>query len=188
VGEGWGEGLPPRTPAFAAPLIRRGACARTALCADLAADVGIDRTYASRLKRGMENPTVPLLERLAAALECDIGAFFVTPRAGEKFAAPAPEAGRRGLNRAGNYFSLSSLRSFRREGSAFRLIDWRDQPKKLLCLARYADAAYPTLRERREMLRCVIEFTSFVAMVALYIRIGTKTRLRFFVLSSYRKR
>jgi transcriptional regulator with XRE-family HTH domain len=57
---------------------------------NLAVDAGIDRTYASRLERGMENPTVAVLERLAAALECDIGAFFVTPRAGEKFPAPLP--------------------------------------------------------------------------------------------------
>ncbi len=33
-------------------------------------------------------PTVAVLERLAEALDSDIGAFFVTPRAGEKFPAP----------------------------------------------------------------------------------------------------
>lgn len=55
---------------------------------DLAVDASIDRTYVSRLERGMENPTVVVLERLAAALESDIGAFFVSPKLGEKFPAP----------------------------------------------------------------------------------------------------
>jgi transcriptional regulator with XRE-family HTH domain len=54
----------------------------------LAVDARIDRTYVSRLERGIENPTVAVLERLAAALESDIGVFFVTPKAGEKFPAP----------------------------------------------------------------------------------------------------
>lgn len=55
---------------------------------NLAVDVGIDRTYISRLERGIENPTVAVLERLAAALESDIGAFFVMPAADEDFPAP----------------------------------------------------------------------------------------------------
>lgn len=55
---------------------------------NLAVDASIDRTYVSRLERGIENPTVAVLERLAAALESDISAFFVTPRAGEKFPPP----------------------------------------------------------------------------------------------------
>lgn len=42
----------------------------------------------SRLERGIESPTVAVLERLAAALESDIGAFFVMPEAGEDFPAP----------------------------------------------------------------------------------------------------
>jgi transcriptional regulator with XRE-family HTH domain len=55
---------------------------------NLAVDARIDRTYVSRLERGIENPTVAVLERLAAALESDISAFFVLPKAGEKFPAP----------------------------------------------------------------------------------------------------
>jgi transcriptional regulator with XRE-family HTH domain len=35
----------------------------------LAVDAGIDRTYVSRLERGMENPTVGVLERLTQALD-----------------------------------------------------------------------------------------------------------------------
>ena len=54
----------------------------------LAVDAGIDRTYVSRLERGIENPTVAVLERLAAALESNIGALFVAPKAGERFPAP----------------------------------------------------------------------------------------------------
>jgi transcriptional regulator with XRE-family HTH domain len=34
----------------------------------LAVDAGIDRTYVSRLERGLENPTVTVLEKLARGL------------------------------------------------------------------------------------------------------------------------
>lgn len=56
----------------------------------LAVNASIDRTYVSRLERGIENPTVAVLERLAAALDSDIGAFFLSPKAGEKFPGPLP--------------------------------------------------------------------------------------------------
>jgi transcriptional regulator with XRE-family HTH domain len=52
----------------------------------LAADANIDRSYMSRLERGIENPTVALLERLADALGSNIVDFFVAPKPGE----PAP--------------------------------------------------------------------------------------------------
>jgi transcriptional regulator with XRE-family HTH domain len=55
---------------------------------NLAVDAGIDRTYVSRLERGIENPTVAVLERLAAALESDIAEFFAILKPGEKFPAP----------------------------------------------------------------------------------------------------
>jgi transcriptional regulator with XRE-family HTH domain len=35
----------------------------------LAVDAGIDRTYVSRLERGLENPTVAVLEKLTRAFE-----------------------------------------------------------------------------------------------------------------------
>ena len=54
----------------------------------LAVDAGIDRTYVSRLERGLENPTVAVLERVANALSAQITDFFVRPRAGEKFPDP----------------------------------------------------------------------------------------------------
>jgi transcriptional regulator with XRE-family HTH domain len=61
---------------------------------NLAVDAQIDRTYVSRLERGMENPTVAVLERLAEALECKIGDFFVIPAANEPFPKSLP-SGRR---------------------------------------------------------------------------------------------
>lgn len=54
----------------------------------LAVDAGIDRTYVSRLERGLENPTVAVLERVATALSAQITDFFVRPRTGEKFPEP----------------------------------------------------------------------------------------------------
>lgn len=59
----------------------------------LAVDAKIDRTYVSRLERGLENPTVAVLEKLAAALGAEIAQFFEKPRAGE--AAPQPLKGGR---------------------------------------------------------------------------------------------
>jgi transcriptional regulator with XRE-family HTH domain len=60
----------------------------------LAVDAEIDRTYVSRLERGLENPSVAVLERLAKALSANIEELFRVPRAGE--AAPRPlEGGRR---------------------------------------------------------------------------------------------
>jgi len=51
---------------------------------NLAVDAQIDRTYVSRLERGLENPTVAVLERLAEALNVKIEDFFTVPPTGEK--------------------------------------------------------------------------------------------------------
>ena len=59
----------------------------------LAVDAEIDRTYVSRLERGLENPTVAVLERLARALSANIEELFRVPRAGEP--APRPLKGGR---------------------------------------------------------------------------------------------
>jgi transcriptional regulator with XRE-family HTH domain len=59
----------------------------------LAVDAGIDRTYVSRLERGLENPTVAVLEKIARALSANIEELFKTPRAGEP--APRPLKGGR---------------------------------------------------------------------------------------------
>ena len=63
----------------------------------LAVDAEIDRTYVSRLERGLENPTVAVLERLARALSANIEELFKVPRAGEP--APRPLKGGRRPNR-----------------------------------------------------------------------------------------
>lgn len=51
---------------------------------NLAVDAAIDRTYVSRLERGLENPTVAVMERLAKALEVEIPAFFAEIPSGEE--------------------------------------------------------------------------------------------------------
>ncbi len=61
---------------------------------NLAVDAGIDRTYVSRLERGLENPTVNVLEQLAEALDTKIVEFFVIPAPGEPPPQPLP-GGRR---------------------------------------------------------------------------------------------
>ena len=61
---------------------------------NLAVDAEIDRTYVSRLERGLENPTVAVLERLADALDAGIVEFFAIPQQGERTPKPLP-SGRR---------------------------------------------------------------------------------------------
>jgi transcriptional regulator with XRE-family HTH domain len=59
-----------------------------------AVDAGIDRTYVSRLERGMENPTVAVLEGIAAALGVEIEELFARPKPGEQAPVRLP-AGRK---------------------------------------------------------------------------------------------
>jgi transcriptional regulator with XRE-family HTH domain len=61
---------------------------------NLAVDAAVDRTYVSRLERGLENPTVAVLDRLALALNTRIAEFFVAPAPGEPMPKPLP-GGRR---------------------------------------------------------------------------------------------
>ena len=79
--------------ALVARNIRRLRVARGLSQEVLAVDAEIDRTYVSRLERGLENPTVAVLERLAKALSSNIEELFRVPRAGE--AAPRPLQGGR---------------------------------------------------------------------------------------------
>jgi transcriptional regulator with XRE-family HTH domain len=62
----------------------------------LAVDAGVDRTYVSRLERGLENPSVAVLEKLASALQSSIPEFFVIPARGD----PAPKPLRGGRKRS----------------------------------------------------------------------------------------
>jgi transcriptional regulator with XRE-family HTH domain len=79
--------------ALVARNIRRLRVARGLSQEALAVDAEIDRTYVSRLERGLENPSVAVLERLAKALSAPIEELFRVPRAGE--AAPQPLKGGR---------------------------------------------------------------------------------------------
>lgn len=54
----------------------------------LAFEAKIDRTYVSRLERGLENPTVAVLEKLAGALDAPIAELFRQPRPGTARVAP----------------------------------------------------------------------------------------------------
>ena len=63
----------------------------------LAVDAGVDLSYVSRLERGLENPTVGILERLGRALNVEIVEFFVVPAKGEPPPKPL-RAGRRPQN------------------------------------------------------------------------------------------
>lgn len=73
--------------------LRRLRVARGLSQETLALEAGIDRTYVSRLERGLENPTVAVLEKVARAIDAEIVEFFVRPRPGEP--APKPLAGGR---------------------------------------------------------------------------------------------
>ncbi|WP_245434165.1 helix-turn-helix domain-containing protein [Pseudolabrys taiwanensis] len=57
-------------------------------------DSNVDVSYISRLESGIENPTVGLLEKLAAALNEDVSAFLLIPPKGDKKPAPL-KSGRR---------------------------------------------------------------------------------------------
>jgi transcriptional regulator with XRE-family HTH domain len=61
----------------------------------LAVDAGIDRTYVSRIERGLENPTVAILEQLAKALCVDIVDLFAMPTKNEPPPKPLPGGRRR---------------------------------------------------------------------------------------------
>jgi transcriptional regulator with XRE-family HTH domain len=60
----------------------------------LAERAGVDRTYVSRLERGIENPSIGILDKVAIALSVSIAELFVPPAADA--AKPKPlRAGRR---------------------------------------------------------------------------------------------
>lgn len=61
----------------------------------LAVDADVDRTYVSRLERGIENPTVAVLERLGRALHANITEFFAAPKPNEPPLKPLPSGRRR---------------------------------------------------------------------------------------------
>jgi transcriptional regulator with XRE-family HTH domain len=62
----------------------------------LAVDADVDRTYVSRLERGLENPTVLVLKRLATALNADVRDFFDPDAVGRVQIKPLPSGRRKG--------------------------------------------------------------------------------------------
>ena len=60
----------------------------------LAAQSGVDRAYLSRLERGLANPSIELLERLASVLGIEIADFLVVPSPKDRAPEPLP-GGRR---------------------------------------------------------------------------------------------
>lgn len=50
----------------------------------LAVDAGIDRSYVGRIERGVENPTVETLDKLAQALEVPAAELLAVPRSNER--------------------------------------------------------------------------------------------------------
>jgi transcriptional regulator with XRE-family HTH domain len=54
----------------------------------LAADARVDRAYLSKAERGEANPTVDVLDRLAATLGVDIGCLFSPKSPGDPTPSP----------------------------------------------------------------------------------------------------
>lgn len=65
----------------------------------LAVDAQIDRTYVSSLERGLENPTVVVLDKLAAALSLPIADLFRTLLRGERPPKPLLAGRRAGVKK-----------------------------------------------------------------------------------------
>jgi transcriptional regulator with XRE-family HTH domain len=63
----------------------------------LAAESGVDRSYTSRLERGIANPSVDVLERIAKVLGVELAELFVVP--GPDAERPEPLAGGRRRSR-----------------------------------------------------------------------------------------
>ena len=83
-----------KASALVARNIRRLRVAQALSQEMLAVDAGIDRTCVSRLERGLENPTVTVLEKLARAFSSNIEELFRAPRAAETSQRPL-QGGRR---------------------------------------------------------------------------------------------
>ena len=60
----------------------------------LAAHSGVDRAYVSKIERGLANPTIEVLERLASVLGVELADFFVIPARSDHPPEPLP-GGRR---------------------------------------------------------------------------------------------
>ena len=81
--------------ALAAWNIRRLRVLRGMSSEALAAKAGVDRAYVSRIERGIANPTIDVLERIAGALGVEIAELFVVPGPQEERPEPLPGGRRR---------------------------------------------------------------------------------------------
>jgi DNA-binding Xre family transcriptional regulator len=61
----------------------------------LAAESGVDRSYVSRLERGVANPSVDLLERLAKVLDVEMAELLAVPGPNAERPEPLPGGRRR---------------------------------------------------------------------------------------------
>lgn len=66
----------------------------------LAAEAELDRTYVSGLERGVGNPTVAVLERLARVLGVHVSCLFQEPEAGSTRPTPL-RGGRKAVSKNG---------------------------------------------------------------------------------------
>ena len=85
-----------KAQALVAWNLRRLRVARGRSQEALALDAEIDRSYMSRLERGVVNPSIGVLEQIAGALEAHISEFFVEPRKGETRPKPLGGGRRKG--------------------------------------------------------------------------------------------
>lgn len=76
--------------------LRRIRASRGVSQESLAVDAGVDRSYVSGIEREEFNPTVDILDRLAAALAVDVADFLLLPDP----AAPQPQPLRPGRRSA----------------------------------------------------------------------------------------
>jgi transcriptional regulator with XRE-family HTH domain len=74
--------------------IRRIRVGREVSAEVLAADAGIDRAYVSEIERGLANPTIDVLEKIATVLGVELADLFVKPAPDAKPPKPL-RAGRR---------------------------------------------------------------------------------------------
>lgn len=65
----------------------------------LAYDAGVDRAYVGGLERQTENPTIDLLERLAATLAVPLAELFVQPAKGATAPQPLPKGRKVGITK-----------------------------------------------------------------------------------------
>lgn len=75
--------------------VRRVRVARGMSSEALAAEAGVDRVYLGRIERGIANPTVDLLERLASTLGIELVELFTVPPPETERPAPLPGGRRR---------------------------------------------------------------------------------------------